>query len=513
MNHYFGEKENGYQGYGNGAGDMPNNGQWHQYAPEAYAQDAAATAPAGAPLERTDAPVPEKINVSPRKPYLHFPEHSFTPRVGEWCEPSYCQPYEPTSGMYTPGICSDPNRPHRFSPEPERKKREPSGLFGKIVRTACLVLVCAILSGAAAYGVMEYRFRRGDFTVVYENQVVLGGSPNSQSGSSLSASVSTSGLNLSPEDIYDMACTQVVSVTTRNESTGSTGIIPSTQDAVKGSGFIISSDGYILTNYHVIQIAQFYNLPLIVSLNNGMEYEAEIIGYETHNDVALIKIDAIGLNPAIIANSDSIRVGQTVYAVGNPLGELIYTMTDGIVSHKSREVVIEGKKISSFQFSAAVNSGNSGGPVYNTHGEVIGIVTAKPGSNSVEGIGFAIPINDAILIASELIEYGYITGRPLLGITAETVTRAHAEYWEWVVGIRVNSVSEGSAAENAGMMVGDIITALGDTELDSRDKLIFELRKYRAGETSGITVWREGETIELTITFDEDLSAGQVRPS
>jgi len=236
-----------------------------------------------------------------------------------------------------------------------------------------------------------------------------------------------------------------------------------------------------------------------------------VIGYETSNDFAVIKIDANGLNPAVIGNSDNIRVGQRVYAVGNPFGNLIYTMTDGIVSALDRTVTVEGKNINTFQFSAAVNSGNSGGPVYDANGEVIGIVTAKLTRDSGEGIGFAIPINDAIEIASELIEHGYITGRPFMGITVETVTRANADYFDWVVGAYVRSVEPGSAAETAGMEVGDIIIKLNDVEISSLDELLFAMRRYRAGDTTTITVWRVGEEFELTITFDENLSAGQAR--
>jgi serine protease Do len=189
-------------------------------------------------------------------------------------------------------------------------------------------------------------------------------------------------------------------------------------------------------------------------------------------------------------------------------------MTDGIVSALDRVVSVEGKSIGTFQFSAAVNRGNSGGPIYNTSGEVLGIVTAKVVRGNVEGIGFAIPINDAIDIASELIEHGYISGRPLIGITGQTVSSGHAAYYDWVVGTYVRSVAPDSAAENAGIAVGDIITAIDDDEVDSMEALRFALRKHRAGDTTSITVWRDGHIIKLTITFDEDMYAGQpqIRP-
>ena len=484
---------------------------------QCYPADYCAEAPAGAPAERTDAPVPEKIVFTPRGFATNNFERNFAPRIDEWSEPSYSQAHETTPDMYTPGIYANDlhSRWRENDVESENKTRRRTGRYGRFIRVACLILACVILSGAGAFGVVEYRFSKGDFNVI--NQVILGGSAYEQNNSSLSAPVSTNGMGMSAEDIYTMACTQVVGITTKADIAGSGGMFfgyPSSSStvAVTGSGFIVSSDGYILTNYHVVETSYINDWPLMVRTNDGTEYEAEVVGYESSNDVALIKIAATGLNPAVIANSDNINVGQALYAVGNPLGELTYTMTEGIVSARNREVSVEGKTINTFQFSAAVNSGNSGGPLYDTSGEVIGIVTAKPMTASVEGIGFAIPINDAIVIAAELIEFGYITGRPLIGITAQSVSSAHAEYWGWVVGARIMSVSESSAAEKAGLMVGDVIVGIGDTEVDSMDSLRFALRRFRAGDTTTLTVWREGENIDLTITFDEDLYAGQANP-
>ena len=509
-----------YNGYNNenreyfGFGHDPEERTDAQWGVQAKPENFEWGAPAGAPAERKDAPIPEKMNNLPRRFPRYSLEQGFAPRSDEWSEPIYTQMHETMSNMYTPGIYVDPQHSRKRGNDlTGRKPKVRTGRLGRFLRVACLVLLCVILSGAATYGVMEYRIVRGDFTVV--NQVVLGGNADSQNSGRLTSSVTTAGAGMLAEDIYIMACTQVVSITTKSESVGGifNSVIPGTsQDVSAGSGFIISNDGYILTNYHVVEMAYNHNLPIVVAINDGSEYEAQVIGFETNNDVAIIKIEATGLNPAIIANSDLINVGQTVYAVGNPFGELVYTMTDGIVSARDREVSVEGKTINTFQISAAVNSGNSGGPVYNSNGEVIGIVTAKPMRNSVEGIGFAIPINDAMEIAVELIEHGYITGRPLMGITALTVTSANAEFYGWVVGAYVRSVNEDSAAEKAGIIVGDIITGLGDTEVGSMEALIIALRRYRAGDTTDLTVWRSGEDIRLTITFDEDLGAGQAKP-
>jgi len=355
---------------------------------------------------------------------------------------------------------------------------------------------------------MDYRFNRGDFAVT--NQVVLGNSPTAaKHDTDMSAPVTALSEGMSAQDIYDLARTQVVGIVT--EAPGIFGDFDAqgTVTPVSGSGFIISSDGYIITNFHVIELAHTNDLPISVILNDGSSYDAEIIGFESNSDVAVIRIDATGLNPAFIGDSSKIRVGQTIYAVGNPFGDLVYTMTDGIVSALDRPVTVEGKIIRTFQFSAAVNSGNSGGPIYDTSGEVIGIVTAKVIRGNVEGIGFAIPINDAIEIATELIEHGYISGRPLIGIVAQTVSPGHADYYGWVVGAYIRSVAPGSAAQSAGLAVGDIVTSIGGEEIDSMESLKFALRSYKAGDTTTISVWRNGEDVVLNITFDEDLSAGK----
>ena len=448
----------------------------------------------------------------------------------KWMKPPYNQPYETpvsTYTMYTPGVYANNPYAHRRGsgavPPPISGSHSGHSKSGTIARMICLILVCVLLSGLASYGVMEFRIVRGDFQTASQNQIqnqVVLGSSVTRSSQNEGISVATAPDTLqqdgmSPQDIYSMACSQVVGINTEIESTGGN-LFSSMQEsntAVTGSGFIISSDGYILTNYHVVEDAYLRDLPLKVILHDETVYPAQVIGFEEANDVALIKIDATSLSAVTIADSEGIRVGQRIYAVGNPFGELLYTMTDGIVSALNRELTVDKKVISTFQLSAAVNSGNSGGPVYNTDGEVIGIVSAKIMSNYAEGIGFAIPINDAIAIAAELIEHGYLVGRALIGITVQTVSRGQAEYYGWgVEGAYVTSVSEDSAADKAGLLVADIITKLGEDNITSWESLNLAKRKYKAGDTTSVTVRRGGESgedIELTITFDEDLSAGQ----
>ena len=450
-------------------------------------------------------PVPvEPVYSDPNYAGQNYYENAYSNQV-------YSEPQEAQWNMYSPGICVDQPYPRprvngfaRSGTVPEQSRKS-----GFLLRAACLVVICALFSAVASYLVMDFRFNRGDFTI--NNQVVLGGvhADARPDGAAPVARV-TDGMTAS--DIYDISLTQVVGIITEAPGyfgpSGSQGImIP-----VSGSGFIISSDGYILTNYHVIELADQNRLPLSVVLYDGTTYDAEIIGFEAGNDVAIIKIDAVGLNPAIIGDSDKIRVGQTVYAIGNPFGDLVYTMTDGIISALDRVVSVEGKTISAFQFSAAVNRGNSGGPVYSTDGEVIGIVTAKVVRGNVEGIGFAIPINDAMAIATELIEHGYLTGRPLIGITGQTVSPGHAEYYDWaVVGVYIRAVNPGSAADVTGLEIGDIIIAIGDKEIDSLQALHQALLNYHAGDSTMITIWRNNESIVLPITFDENMHAGRPR--
>ena len=260
----------------------------------------------------------------------------------------------------------------------------------------------------------------------------------------------------------------------------------------------------------MIELASQSDKEVNVILHDGTRYTAEIVGYEKYNDVAVLKIDAGGLNAVRFGNSDAIAVGDLVYAVGNPLGELDFSMSTGHVSALDRLITSDesGVAINMFQIDAAVNSGNSGGPVYNASGEVIGIVTAKYASSGVEGLGFAIPINDATGIANDLITKGYVTGKAYMGV------RINQEYNSFSgliysrrnnlpQGAYVELVEEGSSAERAGLQSNDIITKLGEKTIGSYTDLTSALYGYSAGDTAEVTVFRDEEEITLTITFDE----------
>ena len=309
---------------------------------------------------------------------------------------------------------------------------------------------------------------------------------------------------VAPSKIFENACNQVVGITTEVTYTNFFG--QTTSAPVTGSGFLISEDGYILTNFHVIEYAYDYDYEISVMLHDESTYVATIVGIESDNDLAVLKIDVTDMTPAVLGKSSDILVGDTIYAVGNPLGELEFTMTTGTVTALDREIITEnnGSPINMFQIDAAVNSGNSGGPVYNTKGEVVGIVTAKSSGTGIEGIGFAIPADEAASIAADLMEKGYVSGKARMGIQMDVRYNAsYANYYNLPVGAYVIFVEPGSCAETAGIRSGDIITKLDDIEITNHEEMSNAVKKSKAGQTSTITLYRAGEYIESEITFDE----------
>lgn len=360
-----------------------------------------------------------------------------------------------------------------------------------------LCLVCALLAAAVSAGVTYAALRKGGATGTALESAAATPVPVLTTAETEAAG----DVNDTAAYIYELAKQQVVGI--RTDITYYNIFGQSSAASVSGSGVIITDDGYILTNHHVVEDAISGDLQVTVMMYDETTYDAEIVGYDADNDLALLKIDASGLNAAQLGDSEDLTVGQVVYAVGNPLGELNYSMTSGIVSATNRTITTESNvAMNVFQIDAAVNSGNSGGPVYNSLGQVIGIVSAKYASTGVEGIGFAIPISEAAHIANQILEYGYVADRAYLGITTATVTPAIAENYGLVEGAYVNGVNAGSAAQTAGMQKGDIIVALNGETVAGSSELTSMLKQYRAGDTATITVARSGETVDLTVTFD-----------
>lgn len=388
--------------------------------------------------------------------------------------------------------------PNYYAPE-EKKPRERSGEAHRsgTLKLACMCLVCALVGGLVG-GFISWNAVKGNLA----DGTAKDNSVKPISGTTVGKRVSTE--TASANEIYELGCKQTVGVSL--ESTRANIFGQQSASAVAGTGFIITSDGYIMTNYHVIESAQKREHKIQVLFKDKSSFEAKIVGFDEDNDVAVLKIDASDLSPVSIGNSDDIAVGDSVFAIGNPLGELDFSMTSGRVSALDRSITIErnGTAINMFQFDAAINSGNSGGPVYNESGEVIGIATAKVGSSGVEGLGFAIPINDAADIANELITKGYVSGKAYMGVNIDNrYTSVYAQYYSMPEGAYVYNVESGGCAEKSGLAAGDIITKVGSEAIGGYSDLNAAIKSFKAGESTEIVVYRGGEYVTLRITFDE----------
>ena len=267
-----------------------------------------------------------------------------------------------------------------------------------------------------------------------------------------------------------------------------------------GSGVIMTEDGTILTNAHVVSGAQ----SITVRVMDGTEYEATLLGMDEKTDLAVIKIDATGLTPAEFGDSSSIVQGEIAVAIGNPLGLAFEgSVTQGIISAVSREIEVDGRTMTYIQTDAAINPGNSGGALVNGSGQVIGINSVKVSSSDVEGLGFAIPISVALPIAEQLTTYGYVTGRPSIGIGGEDVTDYMVYYYRIPRGVLVGLVTPDSGAEAGGVEVGDVIVGLNGVSVSTMDELTNEKDKYSPGDTVTLTVYRSGEYVELDVVLGE----------
>ena len=279
------------------------------------------------------------------------------------------------------------------------------------------------------------------------------------------------------------------------------------QSASSGSGFIITDDGYIVTNYHVIS----GGTKVTVTLNNGMTYDAQIVGGEEDYDIAVLKVDPgmTKLKSVVLGQSANLLVGEDIVAIGNPLGELTFSLSEGIVSCLNREINVDGTPFNMIQISAAVNSGNSGGPLFNTYGEVVGIVSAKYSSSStgtsVEGLGFAIPIDDVLYMIADIMEHGQVTTRPYLGIMA--AYDSQSERSGVSSGVYIESIIENGPAERAGLRAGDVITMIDTTTIVDRNDISALGKSYRAGDTVTVTYVRGGKVCTTTLTFGSTLDA------
>ena len=371
---------------------------------------------------------------------------------------------------------------------------QPKKHHGGVGRVVALILSCAVISAACGFGgaiLAQNSSRTGKTTVQQSNRTAANVSVKKVDGQTL----------MSPAEVYASTVNSVVSINCSAVSTNIFG--QQTESASSGSGFIYTADGYIVTNQHVVANASSIN----VTLYNGDTYPATLVGSDSDYDVAVLKIDAKDLPAVTLGSSTDVNVGDTVMAIGNPLGELTFSMSQGIVSCVNRAINVEGTPFNMIQVDASINPGNSGGPLMNLYGEVVGIVSAKYSSyanTTVEGLGFAIPINDVQSIIKDIIENGSVGNKAYMAITAGTMTQQMAAQYKInaTEGVFVYSVEDGGAGDKAGLKLGDVITKLNDTQITSMEDLSAAKKGFKAGDTVTLTVLRDGKEITTQLTFD-----------
>ena len=328
------------------------------------------------------------------------------------------------------------------------------------------------------------------------NQVVV---QQVERSTDATAAGSTDGTSMSVQQIASVVSPSVVAITTEQMSSSQTWFGGYYVQSGAGSGIIVSQDGYILTCAHVVSGATSVKVQL-----NGSDqsYDATVVGVDSTSDIAVLKIDATGLTPAVIGDSDKLAVGETTVAVGNPLGTLSNTVTQGIVSALNRQVTVEDNDMTLIQTDTSISPGNSGGGLFNANGELIGVVNAKSSYSEAEGIGFAIPINTAMDIAQQLIENGAVA-RPVLGVSILDIQDSSTaqQYGVSALGVYVADVTKGGGAEAAGVQRGDRIIAIDDTAVSSTATVKSYLADKQVGDTVTLQVERDGKVLTLNVTL------------
>lgn len=387
-----------------------------------------------------------------------------------------------------------------------KAKKTGAGPGTKLIAVA---LCCSLVGGLLGAGAMALFTRGGKNPAASANASKVSTLVEGNRESSIVnvAKVDTSKL-MTPAEVYAVNVNSTVGITTSVTTTNFWGY--QTTAAASGSGFIISDDGYILTNFHVIEGAN----SVTVTMYDDTTYDAELVGYDESNDIAVLKIEGENLAPVILGNSDELQVGDSVVAIGNPLGELTFSLTSGTVSALDRKVTLSnGVSMELIQTDCAINSGNSGGALLNLYGEVIGITNAKysgsgSGAASIDNIGFAIPINTVSDIVKSIIEKGYIA-KPYIGVMVDDVSEEAIAYG-LPKGAAVRSVTEDGPAAKAGLQENDIITKVNGTEISGSEDLVKAVGDLEVGKEIVLTVYRQNETLELTLTVEEKIQ--QAKP-
>lgn len=412
---------------------------------------------------------------------------------------------------------------NEFSYQPQKKKKSRKAL------NAVLAVLCVCAIGASS--IVGYSLINEKVSISSSSSSEIVNQEIKQSSSDSSASsidrtnlptilqLSTPEDAMSIPDIVNKLSPSVVGISCITDGS-----------QVSGTGIIMSEDGYIITNAHVVNGASAISVVItdttsvtentsdsssksiaeqIVENQNQSETDdntitAELVGMDTQTDLAVLKIDATGLTPAEFGTSGEIRVGEAAIVIGNPLGfDLANTVTSGIISATDRTLTIEDRTMNLIQTDASINSGNSGGPLINAYGQVIGITSAKVSSTYGEGLGFAIPIDEAKEIIDDLVEYGYVKGRPTLGISGENISSFYAQYYNVPQGFIVRSVEEGSAAEEAGIQVNDMVVGIEGQLISSIEEFNEIKSRYKAGDKISVSVYRNENIVDIDVILGE----------
>ena len=385
-------------------------------------------------------------------------------------------------------------------PVPPKPRKQKKGMGSGAV--VALALCCALLGGAMGFG-----------GSLLANHLSGGGSSGANTSVVYEGTREPVVLNTSRVDTNELKTPAEVYAENVNSTVGITTSITTnywgyqTTSAASGSGFILTADGYILTNYHVVEGSS----AIKVTLYDGTAYDAKLIGYDESNDIAVLKIEAENLTPVVLGDSDAMNVGDSVIAIGNPLGELTFSLTQGAISALDREITLSGGTMMNLmQTDCAINSGNSVGALFNLYGEVVGITNAKYSSRStseasIDNIGFAIPINSVRDIVESIIENGYVS-KPYIGVTVTDVTEEMQSYG-LPQGAAVKGVVDGSPAQQGGLKVNDIITAVNGSEIADKNALVKLVKASAIGDKLALTVYRQGQTLELTVVIGEQVQS------
>jgi len=385
-----------------------------------------------------------------------------------------------------------------FPPKPEKKPRKSRSALKICALALCFSLLGSIIGAGGLLTVQHFMEK----PVSQQSPAISNGLVSRRP--ELTLNEVAAGEAMTPAQIYAANVNSTVGITT-SVSVNYWGYSSTASSA--GSGFILTEDGYMITNYHVVEDSD----SISVALYDGKTYTAELIGYDESLDLAVIKADATGLSPVVLGSSDTLNVGDTVLAIGNPLGELTFSQTVGTISAKDRRIAVSNTlTMELLQTDCAINSGNSGGPLFNIYGEVVGITNAKYSSNgsgaSIDNIGFAIPIDNVMHIVESIIEKGYIS-KSYVGLYVSNVSPDVSKFGI-PVGAYVEEVSPGGPADQAGIKAGDIITHADGKELSTGTELVNYVGRQPVGASIVFTVFRSGQTLELTaVTAEQVLSA------